>query len=103
MDWLEDFDYGLLNGEALNYLIEYKLDGPAKGITKLVIDIGLSSLSKKQSDVFKTYVVDEWLMRKCKCGNHEVEGHELIGLWENEGYCSRCAHRMGKDLHKEDT
>jgi len=29
--------------------------------------------------------VDEWLSRKCKCGDHSVEGHELIGLWGTMG------------------
>ena len=97
MDWREDFDYSLLNEEALNFLIEYKLGEKAAGITKRVISHGLGSLSEKQMYIFKTDVVDAWLMRKCKCGNHEVEGHELIGLWENDGYCSRCAERMDKD------
>jgi hypothetical protein len=97
MDWMEDFDYSLLDEEALKHLIKYYLEGAAVGITKLVISKGINSLSEQQLYVFKTYVVDPWLTQKCKCGNHEVEGHELIGLWENGGYCSRCADRMDKD------
>ena len=98
MDWTEDFDSSLLDGDALNFLIEHNhVEGAAAGITKKVITHGLNSLTVRQRDVFKTYVVDEWLMRKCKCGDHEVEGDELIGLWVNEGYCSRCASRMEKD------
>ena len=99
MDRREDFDDSLLDEEALKFLIEHELDGPATGITRQVIARGLGSLSGVQSHVFKTYVVDEWLMRKCKSG-HEVEGHELIGLWMNDGYCGRCAERMDKDGRK---
>jgi hypothetical protein len=97
MDWREDFDHSLLDEEALNFLIEHELEEAASGITKRVIAHGLGGLSNKQLRVFKSYVVDEWLMRKCMCGDHEVEGHELIGLWMNGGYCGRCADRMGKD------
>ena len=97
MDWRENFDNSLLDEEALKFLIEYELEGAAAGITKQVLTHGLHSLSEKQLYLFKTYVVDEWLTRKCKCGDHSVEGHELIGLWENDGYCSRCANRMAKD------
>jgi hypothetical protein len=98
MDWREDFDESLLNEEALTFLIEYHLDGtPVAGITKRVITHGLNSLSEKQLRLFKTYVVNEWLMQKCKCGHHNVEGDELIALWENGGYCNRCASRMAED------
>ena len=100
MDWREDFDYSLLDEEALNFLIEYELETTSAGITKQVITDGLSSLSEKQLRVFKTYVVDEWLSLKCKCGNHEIEGDELIGLWVNGGYCGRCADRMAKDARR---
>ena len=97
MDWREDFDDSLLDSEALMYLVEHELDETSAGITRQVISGGLSELTEKQLHVFKKYLVDEWLARKCKCGNHSVEGHELIGLWVNDGYCSRCAHRMSKD------
>jgi hypothetical protein len=98
MDWRENFDGSLLDKDALGYLVQFGgLGDAAVGITKKVMSGGLSSLSEKQAYVFKVYVVDEWLTRKCKCGDHDVEGHELIGLWSNDGYCSRCAHRMQKD------
>lgn len=97
MDWREHFDGSLLDHEALAYLVEHELEDPASGITKRVMSDGWGGLTEKQLHVFKTYVVDEWLTRKCKCGNHSVEGHELIGLWVNDGYCSRCATRMDKD------
>lgn len=97
MDWREDFNYSLLDEEALKFLIEFELEEAAAGITKKVLADGLDSLSEKQLHVFKTYVVDRWLTRKCRCGDHEVEGHELIFLWENDGYCGRCANRMAKD------
>ena len=101
MDWREDFDESLLDEEALTFLIEHELDETAAGITKHVLSHGLYSLSEKQLHVFKKYVVDEWLNRKCRCGNHSVEGHELIGLWVNDGYCARCANRMEKDERQE--
>lgn len=101
MDWREDFDESLLDQEALEYLVEHELDGPAAGITQLVIKDGLSVLkTEKELHVFKKYVVDEWLNKKCQCGNHSVEGHELIGLWANDGYCGRCADRMEKDARR---
>jgi len=96
MDWRENFNYSLLNEEALNFLIEFELEEAAAGITKKVLVDGLDGLSEKQLYVFKTYVVDRWLMRKCRCGDHDVEAHELIFLWENDGYCARCANRMAK-------
>jgi hypothetical protein len=96
MDWQEDFNHSLLNEEALNFLIEYELGEKAKGITKQVITKGLGSLSEKQMFIFKTEVVDKWLMQKCKI-HGDIEGHELIGLWENNGYCNLCAERMAKD------
>lgn len=100
MDWREDFDCSLLDKESLSFLIEHELEDTSAGITKRVIARGLTSLSEDQARVFKKYVVDEWLLRKCKCGDHSVEGHELIGLWSNDGYCARCADRMDKDLRR---
>ena len=100
MDWREEFDASLLDNEALAYLVEHELEDQAAGITKRVMSHGIGSLSEKQLYVFKKYVVDEWLSRKCKCGNHSVEGHELIGLWINDGFCSRCANRMEKDARR---
>jgi len=87
MDWRENFDESLLHQEALAFLIEYELDDAAAGITKLVLSKGLHSLSAKQLNVFKIYVVDKWLLGICKCCTQNVEGHELIGLWMNDGYC----------------
>jgi hypothetical protein len=101
MDWRENFDYSLLDEDALRFLIEHELEETAAGITKRVITHGLDGLSEKQLRVFKSYVVDEWLMQKCKCGDHDIEGHELIGLWMNDGYCGRCADRMDRDARRE--
>jgi hypothetical protein len=101
MDWREDFDHALLDEEALSYLVEHELGDPAAGITKRVMSHGLESLSEKQLHVFKRDVVDEWLDPTCRCG-HTVEGHELVGLWMNDGYCARCADRMAKDARRGD-
>ncbi len=57
MDWQEGFDYSLLDEEALTFLIDHELDGPAVGVTKQVIAQGLNSLTEKQLNVFKKYVV----------------------------------------------
>ena len=102
MDWREDFDESLLDQEALVYLVEHELQDSAAGIMKQVISQGLSELTEKQLHVFKKDVVDEWLSRKCQRGDHSVEGHELIGLWVNDGYCSRCADRIEKDARRGD-
>jgi hypothetical protein len=61
VDWREDFDDSLLDQEALTFLIEYELDATAAGITRRVMSDGLGGLSEKQLNVFKKYVVDEWL------------------------------------------
>jgi hypothetical protein len=97
MDWRDEFDHSLLNEEALAFLVQHELEDSSAGITKQVMMRGLGSLKEEQTRVFKKYVVDNWLLRKCKCGGHTVEGHELIGLWMNDGYCARCAGRMDKD------
>ena len=101
MDWREGFDESRLNEEALTFLIQHELDGPAAGITKQVIARGLGSLSQRSPRVFSSTSWTCGLWRTCKCGNHEVEGHELIGLWSNDGYCSRCAERMDTDARRE--
>jgi hypothetical protein len=95
MDWREGFDESLLDEEALEYLVENELGTKASGITKQVINKGLGSLTGKQAYVFKTEVVEVWLGGECKSG-HSVEGHELIGVWVNDGYCGSCAERMSK-------
>jgi hypothetical protein len=95
MDWREDFDYDLLDAEALQFLVDYHLDGSAKGVTARVITHGLEGLSEKQLWVFKNEVVDKWLNRKCKRCNH-TEGSLLIGIWENGGYCGYCASSMAE-------
>ena len=64
MDWRKDFNYSLLNKEALDFLIEHELEEKAAGITKRVITHELDNLSEKQLYVFKTDVVDKWLMRR---------------------------------------
>jgi hypothetical protein len=98
MDWREDFHESLLDEEALNYLIQFGgLEAKVAGITALVRDKGLHCLSEKQLWLFKTYVVDEWLVQKCQRCQLEPAGHELIGFWENAPYCGLCAHRMAKD------
>ena len=48
MDWREGFDGSRLNEEALTFLIQHELDGPAAGITKQVIARGLGSLSQAE-------------------------------------------------------
>lgn len=101
MDWREGFDDSLLDEEALNYLINHELEEASAGISRQVLTQGLYSLSESQLRVFKTHVVDKWLMCKCKCGNHPVEAHELIGIWVNDGYCARCADRMDKDFRRK--
>jgi len=100
MNWTEDFDYGLLDHGALQYLIDYELDGVAKGITARVITHGLD-LTEKQLYVFRRDVVDPWLIRTCKCCQAVAEGHELIGFWENDGYCGSCANRMYNEARRE--
>ncbi len=97
MNWREGFDESLLDKEALEFLVKYHLGDAAAGITRQVIGKGLNSLSEPQLYVFKTEVVDEWLIRKCKRCQNNVPGHDLIGVWENDGYCSYCADKMAKD------
>ena len=97
MDWRETFDESFLDKEALEFLVKYHLGDAAAGITRQVIGKGLNSLSEPQLHVFKTEVVDIWLIRKCKRCQTDVPGRDLIGAWENGGFCSYCADKIDKD------
>jgi hypothetical protein len=102
MDWREDFDTSLLDGEALLFLIDFGwLSDAAVGITRLVMDKGLGYLSEKQLWVFKAEVIDRYFSGVCRCCQCVPEAHELIGFWENDRYCSSCANRMANEAHRD--
>jgi hypothetical protein len=101
MDWTEGFDQSLLDKEALQFLIDYHLDGPAAGITARVITHGIGDLTEAQRNVFKKCVVDEWLIVTCRRCQRQLEGDELIGAWENSRYCGSCASGMYNDALRE--
>jgi hypothetical protein len=84
--------------EALQFLVDHELEGAAAGITKMVI--AEKSLTGKQSGIFEECVVEVWLKRTCKRCGCEVEDCELIGCWENGGYCGPCGNVIAKDEEK---
>ena len=86
-----------MNPGPLNYLIQRSMiDDHAAGVTRQVIAKGLNSLTEKQAYIFRTHVVDEWLIRKCPRCQAELSGDDLILAWENKGFCSYCVDKMSE-------
>ena len=74
------------------------LEQAAAGITKLVMDKGKEALSPKQAEVFKRYVLDEYVVGDCKrCGCDTIPWCEAMQAYHNGGYCSWCEHMMNKE------
>lgn len=81
----------------LRQLIEgYRLDGPALGITRQVIDKGEDSLTEKQKFVFRRDVLDEFVTAACCHCDGKVPWSEMYSAYHNGGYCAGCAY----DLYK---
>lgn len=86
--------------EYLNWLIESnRLEPMQAGITMLVLDKGLESLSYKQRRVFD-YMVDQNAVDCCcRCGS-PIPWNEMSDAVDNGGYCGYCQYMKDK-LDKE--
>lgn len=86
--------------EFLQTLVDAgRLEGAALGITKLVIDKGIESLSEKQKYVFQTQVIDEYTVDECmRCG-HAIPWSEMY-LALDSGMCSYCEHMHQKIMEE---
>ena len=78
--------------KCLNKLLQlHLLNNLASGITKLVIDKGVSVLSSKQKSVFDINVTKKYCCNKCvRCGEI-ISWNEMINIIEDdEKLCSQC-------------
>jgi len=73
-----------------------RLDNPALGITRFVIDNGYNSLSTRQRFVFEKAIQDFYYDECVRCGN-EIPWCEMSGAEDNGGMCSWCAQLSRND------
>jgi len=93
-DHSDDDGYGaflqeLLDGEPL--------EKSAAGITELVIEKGVDSLSDKQRGVFERYVLKEYVTEECTRCHSDIPWSEMYGASGNGGACSWCAKMESND------
>ena len=72
-----------------------RLEGAALGITKLVIDKGIESLSEKQKYVFQTQVIDGYTVNKRMRYGHTILWSEMH-LALDSGMCN-----FGEHMHQK--
>lgn len=73
------------------------IEGAAAGITKKVIADGdTEELSEKQRQIFKTYVVDEYVTPECASCGCTIPWSEMSTAYDNGGLCSWCWNRESK-------
>ena len=73
------------------------LEGPAEGITKMVIEQGEKALSTKQEHVFKKHVIEPFFTEECKRCSCDIPWSEMYKAHDNGGYCNYCDYQMSKD------
>lgn len=88
-DGFEDFLRELIDGDHL--------EGAALGITKLVISKGEDSLSEKQKHVFRSQVMNEYVVDECKRCSNDIPWSEMMEAHDNGNLCGWCAHMSAKD------
>ena len=72
------------------------LDGPALGISKLVLDRGQDVLSSAQARVFQTEVLDEFAQDDSRRCHAEIPWSEKYYAYHNGGLCGYCEHMKGR-------
>jgi len=78
-----------INGFLKELIYGHRLDDPALGIAKFVIDNGYDSLSSKQRFVFEK-AMDDYCYDECmRCGN-DIPWSEMSSAEDNGGICSWC-------------
>jgi hypothetical protein len=87
------------NGEFKGYLKELLerecLDGPAVGITKLAISNGIKSLSPKQLEAFKTFVLNVYTVDGCALCESEIPWSDMYRVATGSKLCSHCESTVG--------
>jgi hypothetical protein len=89
-------------GDFIDYLKllissgEADFDSTALGITKLVIDKGIDSLSEKQAYVFETFVLKEYTKKECSRCSSEIPWSEMYEAVFEGGMCGYCNHILEK-------
>ncbi len=76
------------------------LEGPALGITKLVIDRGEDVLSAAQKFVFKRDVLDVFVIPECSRMGCEIPWSEMFEAHDNGGMCGYCDHMNEKVIRE---
>lgn len=74
------------------------LENAALGITKQIIAKGINSLKGEQTYVFKRYVLEHFVVDKCKgfsCGGGSIPWSEMYMAMETR-MCSYCMHKHEK-------
>jgi hypothetical protein len=84
--------------DFLQEIIEREhLEDAALGITKKVMDEGVSSLSPKQKHVFQTYVLGEFVTSECKRCGGDIPWSEIYHAHDNGHLCNWCWHMTTKN------
>jgi len=91
-DGFKSFLQEVLSGESL--------EGAAEGITKLVIDKGVDSLTDKQKFVFKRDVLDVYIADGCARCEAPIPWSEMYAATDNGGLCNYCWHMSEKIKHE---
>ncbi len=74
-----------------------ELENPSLGITALVIDKGIESLSPKQKFIFTKEIIDHYYVDECSSCPNDIPWCEMLEAVDNGGKCGWCAHRDSKD------
>jgi cyclopropane fatty-acyl-phospholipid synthase-like methyltransferase len=90
-DHMDDEGYDDFLREVLD---SGRLDGPASGILRLVLDKGERVLSEKQQHVFQKYITETFVTEKCKRCGANIPWSEMFEAHDNGGYCSWCVKMM---------
>ncbi|WP_329891474.1 hypothetical protein [Stenotrophomonas sp. SMYL11] len=91
-DGFNDFLQEVLSGESL--------EGAAEGITKLVIDKGMDSLTDKQKFVFRRDVLDVYTLDGCSRCEAPIPWSEMYAATDNGGLCNYCWYMSEKIKHE---
>ena len=72
------------------------LEGPALGISKLVVAKGQNVLTPAQAHVFQAEVLDEFAQEDCDRCQAEIPWSEKYNAYHNGGLCSYCEHMQDR-------
>ncbi len=94
---MSDDPEGMEFNGFLQELIDARyLEGPARGITKLVIDKGREALSEKQEFIFQRHVIEEYVHERCNMCHQPIPWCEMFHAID-KGLCAACVSLIRKD------